>query len=84
MLKVNATDAKMHILHYMKLACAGERIVLCDRNKPVIELIPLEEEAGVQTDRTFGGHRGKVFMTDQFDDYDVEIRQLFESDSPRV
>lgn len=38
MIKVNIGDAKAHFSHYIQQARAGEQVVICYHNNPVVEL----------------------------------------------
>lgn len=41
MIEVNVADAKARLSHYLRVAKSGERVVICERNKPVAELVPI-------------------------------------------
>ncbi len=41
MKSVNVHEAKTHLSRYLKMAQAGERVIICERNVPVAELRPL-------------------------------------------
>ncbi len=43
MKQVNVAEAKAHLSYLMKLAASGEKVVLCERNKPVVELVPVKK-----------------------------------------
>ncbi len=45
MIKVNIHEAKTHLSHYLDEVEAGERVLLCRRNRPVAELRPLAAPA---------------------------------------
>ena len=41
MIKVNTAEAKAKLSEYLDRALAGERIVICRHNEPVVELRPI-------------------------------------------
>ncbi|MEZ0327760.1 MAG: type II toxin-antitoxin system Phd/YefM family antitoxin [Fimbriimonas sp.] len=43
MIHANVADVKARLSHFLRLAKAGERVMICDRNKPVAELVPVRE-----------------------------------------
>jgi prevent-host-death family protein len=43
MLMVNIAEAKAKLSEYIEAAARGERILICNRNKPVAELRPVEQ-----------------------------------------
>lgn len=66
MLVVNLNQAKAKLGDYIRRACAGERVVLCERNKPVAELRPVPY-AGPQRPVTIGVLAGAFAVPDDFD-----------------
>jgi len=43
MIKLNIHEAKTHLSKYLAKLKAGDRILLCKRNRPVAEITPLPE-----------------------------------------
>lgn len=43
--KVNIQEAKTHLSRYAKKVKDGETVILCERNKPIAEIRPIESEA---------------------------------------
>lgn len=43
MIKLNIHEAKTHLSKYLAKLKAGDRILLCNRNRPVAEITPLPE-----------------------------------------
>ncbi|TGM95595.1 type II toxin-antitoxin system Phd/YefM family antitoxin [Leptospira dzoumogneensis] len=41
MKKVNLSEAKAHLGRYLKAASSGERVVISERNRPMVELVPI-------------------------------------------
>lgn len=50
MLMVNIADAKAKLSEYVEAASRGERIVICNRNKPVAELRAVEQAPATPRD----------------------------------
>jgi antitoxin (DNA-binding transcriptional repressor) of toxin-antitoxin stability system len=72
---INIGEAKAHLSEYARMVKKGERIVLCDRNRPFAEIRPLlTTEEGR---RPFGLARGKISIPDDFNEPDPEIESLF-------
>jgi prevent-host-death family protein len=72
---INISEAKAHFSEYARRVKHGERIILCDRNKPFAELRPLR-----LTDegrRPFGLARGRLRVPNDFNESDPEIEELF-------
>jgi len=42
--KVNIQEAKTHLSRYAKKVKSGETVILCERNKPIAEIRPIESE----------------------------------------
>jgi antitoxin (DNA-binding transcriptional repressor) of toxin-antitoxin stability system len=43
MIQANVAQVKARLSYYLRLASAGERVMICDRNKPVAELVPVQK-----------------------------------------
>lgn len=74
MKKINLSEAKAHLGRYLKAASSGERIVIAERNRPIVELV------AIHTSKTKklkpGLLAGKFTVPDDFNSPLVE----FESD----
>jgi prevent-host-death family protein len=81
MIKVNISEAKVHLSRYIKAAKAGERVILCDRNVPVMELVPINHDHTRPVARTFGRHRGQIKVAENFGQWDEEMERLFMGDA---
>lgn len=62
---VNVHAAKTHLSRLIEKACAGEEVVIARDSKPVVKLVPIDEEA---PKRQFGVLRGKLVIPDEFFD----------------
>lgn len=61
----NIHEAKSQLSKLIESALAGEEIVIAKAGKPLVKLIPYEEN---KQPRTPGGWEGKVIMSKDFDD----------------
>ena len=61
----NIHEAKSQLSKLIESALAGEEIIIAKAGKPLVKLIPYQEN---QSPRTPGGWEGKVIMGDDFDD----------------
>ncbi|MEM6614511.1 MAG: type II toxin-antitoxin system prevent-host-death family antitoxin [Cyanobacteria bacterium P01_C01_bin.72] len=61
----NIHEAKSQLTKLIESALAGEEIVIAKAGKPLVKLIPYQED---KQPRTPGGWEGKVVMSDDFDD----------------
>jgi prevent-host-death family protein len=72
---VNINEAKAHLSEYARRVKRGERIILCDRNKPFAEIRPLTLTA--EGRRPFGLAKGKLSLPQDFNAPDPDIESLF-------
>ncbi|MEN9870440.1 MAG: hypothetical protein RLZZ171_1428 [Cyanobacteriota bacterium] len=61
----NIHEAKSQLSKLIESALAGEEIVIAKAGKPLVKLIPYEEN---KQPRTPGGWEGQVIMSQDFDD----------------
>ena len=61
----NIHEAKSQLSKLIESALAGEEIVIAKAGKPLVKLIPYQED---KQPRTPGGWEGKVVMSNDFDD----------------
>jgi prevent-host-death family protein len=64
MYKVNIHEVKARLSALLERVAAGERILICNRNRPVAELAPVE--VGREEPRPFGLARGLVTVPASF------------------
>lgn len=72
---ININEAKTHFSEYARRVKRGERIILCDRNKPFAEMrpLPITEDGR----RPFGLARGRIALPDDFNEPDPDVEALF-------
>ncbi len=74
---LNMHEAKTHLSEHVAKLKAGDRIILCRRNRPVAEILPIAEPASEP--RPVGLGKGLAEMPDSFfDPLPDDILDLFE------
>lgn len=74
---VNMHEAKTRLSELLALALQGEEVIIAKANKPMARLVPVEQP---KKKRIAGLHRGKIWMSDDFNDPLPD--ELFLSDDP--
>ncbi|MGJ4747736.1 type II toxin-antitoxin system Phd/YefM family antitoxin [Leptospira sp. SA-E8] len=74
MKKINLSEAKAHLGRYLKAASSGERVVISERNRPMVELVAISMPKAKKLKP--GLLAGKFTVPDDFNSPLVE----FESD----
>jgi antitoxin (DNA-binding transcriptional repressor) of toxin-antitoxin stability system len=62
---VTVEEAETRLLELIGLAEQGEDIVIAHQDQPKVKLVPISQ---VPQKRVFGQHRGKIWMSPDFDD----------------
>lgn len=70
----NIHEAKTNLSNLIQKTLAGEDVVIAKAGKPVAKLVAYKEKL---KPRKFGLWKGKVGVSDDFDDEDPEINKLF-------
>ena len=78
MKKINIYQAKARLSEYLEAVAAGERVVICKRNRPVAELTRVG--AARVEPRLIGGERGRLTVPAAF--FDPLPDELVEAFSP--
>jgi prevent-host-death family protein len=71
---VTVTEAKSQLSRLIERAGEGEEIVIRRGRKPVAKLIRYDDPP---VRRQMGDLKGKIWMSDDFDEPDEEIERLF-------
>ncbi len=74
--QVNIYDAKTHLSKLLERVEAGEEIIIARNGRPVARLVPAQRD---RPPRVSGAWAGKVWMSDDFDEPDEELLDLFEN-----
>ncbi|MEM9275000.1 MAG: type II toxin-antitoxin system prevent-host-death family antitoxin [Cyanobacteria bacterium P01_F01_bin.143] len=72
----NIHEAKSSLSKLIELAIAGEDVIIAKAGKPVVKIIAYKP----QKDRVPGAWKGKVTMSDDFNEEDQEINSMFYGD----
>ena len=62
---VTVQEAAGHLLELIDLAEKGEEVVIAHDNQPKVKLVPIGR---APKKRAFGQHRGKIWMSPDFDE----------------
>ena len=82
MATVNIHEAKTHLSKLLEKVAAGEEVIIAKAGKPVARLVPV---LGESSRVILGSERGRVFISDDFNEPDPEFEKLFygeDSDDP--
>jgi len=77
---VNVYEAKTHLSQLIDRAAAGEEIVIARAGRPVARLVPLADLPSRR--RSPGAWRGRVRISDDFDELPGEIDAAFRGERP--
>jgi prevent-host-death family protein len=77
---VNIYEAKTHLSRLIEQALHGEEVIIGKAGKPIIRLVPYDDEC---QDRKPGYWQGKVKMADDFDDLPAHILQAFNGEESK-
>lgn len=71
---INIHQAKTHLSQLIEKVVAGEDIIIAKAGKPVAKLVAHREKL---KPRKAGSLKGKLFVSDDFDDDDKQIQEMF-------
>jgi prevent-host-death family protein len=71
---VNVHEAKTQLSKLLDRVAAGEEVVIARHGKPVAKLSPMAEEL---PPRKPGILKGKIWIADNFDEFDEELEEMF-------
>lgn len=77
MVTANVHELKAKFSEYARLVKRGERVVVCERNKPFAELRLLGEPTFRPAKRRLGQLKGQCPVTPEFESIDAEIAADF-------
>ncbi len=78
MQNANIQEAKIHLSQLIDSVLAGEDVIISQGGKPLVRLVPYE---GASKPRTPGGWKGRIRISDDFDDESEEINAMFYGES---
>jgi len=76
MVTINLYEAKAHLSSLIERVLAGEEIVISRHGKPAARLVPVDQGPRPAP----GAWQGKVWMSEDFEQSDVEVAALFLGD----
>jgi len=71
---INIHQAKTNLSRLIEKTLAGEDVIIAKAGKPVAKLVAYKEKVQL---RKPGLWKGKIWISDDFDDEDEEINKLF-------
>lgn len=71
---INIHEAKTNLSKLIEKTSKGEEVIISKAGKPVAKLVAYEEKL---EPRKPGAWKGKIWMSDDFNDEDEEINKLF-------
>jgi prevent-host-death family protein len=71
---VNVHQAKTQLSKLLDQVESGEEVLIARHGKPVAKLSPVEEAL---PPRQPGALKGKIWIADNFDDFDEELDEMF-------
>lgn len=75
----NLREARTHLSKLVRMAAAGQEIIICRAGTPTARLVPLAPE---KPERRFGVWRGKVSIHDDFDELPEDLAAAFRGEHP--
>ena len=74
MLNVNIHQAKTNLSKLIEAALAGKNVIISKAGKPVVKLVTVKQD---QIIASYGKYKGKIIMSDDFNEEDPKINKLF-------
>lgn len=71
---INIHEAKTNLSKLIEKTLKGEDVIIAKAGKPVVKLVAYKEKL---KPRKAGLWKGKVWVSDDFDDEDEEINKMF-------
>lgn len=81
MTSINLNEAKTHLSRYARRVKRGETIILCDRNRPFAEILPLGHSLP-RRNRELGQFKGQCPVSSAFFEAGASIAADFEGGPP--
>jgi prevent-host-death family protein len=79
MIVINIHEAKARLSEYVEAAARGERVMICNRNRPVAALVAVEQVRTIP--RPVGGTPGVVVAPSFFDPLPDDVLDAFEGET---
>ncbi len=75
----NIHDA--NLLQLVESALAGKEVILGEKGKPLVKMVALEQKQMKKKRQPGGSWKGKIKISEDFDQEDEEIIKMFEEES---
>jgi len=75
----NIHQAKSQLSRLVERAMAGEEVIIARAGKPMVRLVPVDAD---ESPRVGGQWRGRVRISEDFDELPADIASAFEVDAP--
>jgi prevent-host-death family protein len=72
-MQYNVAEAKANLSKLIEQAISGQKVVISNRNRPVVDIIPHKEDKK----RKLGLAKGKIKLASDFKEESEEIEKLF-------
>ena len=73
-MQFNIYDAKTNLSKLIEKILEGKEVIIAKAGKPVAKIVSYKEKSAP---RKFGLWKGKIWVSDDFDEEDPEINKLF-------
>ncbi len=80
-ISVGMHEAKTTLSRLVDAARSGEEVVITRRGEPVVKLEPVAPSSGTRVS-LYGSLKGKINLSDDFDDLPEEILRAFAGEDP--
>ena len=78
MIIANMYEAKTRLSQLVQQALDGEEVVLAKAGKPLVKLVPTDQNREIK----FGLMKGKIRIADDFNESSVELEEMFKDYLP--
>jgi prevent-host-death family protein len=78
MIIANMYEAKTRLSQLVQQALDGEEVVLAKAGKPLVKLVPTDQNREIK----FGLMKGKIRIADDFNESSVELEEIFKDYLP--
>ena len=76
---LNIYEAKTHFSELIRKVLKGDEVIIAKAGKPLVRIIPYQ---GKKNTIKFGLLKGKIHMTDDFDEFNSDLEDMFKNYLP--
>ena len=77
MSEINLHEAKAYLGSIIEKALKGERVIICKRNRPLVELVPVADQNKKNRKLKLGVAKGQFILPDDFNESLEEFEEEF-------